>query len=104
MSGSGSGMPSYGAQEDVSCENLVLFVTLSSPIEVAIKDIEKGDILEVVQNNEVVQVLNKNGEPAGSILSGSQAKLLKCIVEGTEYAALVTEKKGAYCRVKIYHI
>ena len=87
-----------------SCNDLVIVLNLSSPQGSVIEQLKNGDILSVqsLTDQGPIQVLNNQGELAGTVISREMVRLLNCINQGTSFVAEVLQINGAQCKVQIY--
>lgn len=104
MSGSGGG--GWVNEPTDDCATLAQFTTLNSPSKAVLKNVQKGDQLEIrVQQAGkavIVEALH-NGQVAGTVTSSIIQRLAECIEKGNRYVAEVTEDvKGGACKVHIH--
>lgn len=113
MSGSGSGGSWVGSSDaegsggnQPSCYDLVERVHVSSPDRAVAEEIERGDILDVVVDQDddtpLLLLVTPDGRTLGSVVPAKMARLIACIlVEGVTYMAVVLEKEGGLIKVEI---
>jgi len=100
----GLGMPSINRpNKNENCENLVINTNLRSPQANTIQNLKKGDILiiQVASDQGPLQAFDNAGNLAGNIISREQAKLMACIIAGTEYVAEVLSVENGQCDIQI---
>lgn len=107
MSGSGSGAGFGGgvADDDISCEALVIATHLISPKENVIAQIAVNTLLEVgvqeTTDSKIHVVVSYKGQVAGNIVSTQVQRLRECIQGGTKYVAKVVSINEGDVRVRI---
>jgi len=106
MSGSSEsgGIPSINyPNNNESCENLVINTNLASPQANVINNLTVGEVLRVnaASDRGPIQVLDRNGNVAGDIISREQVRLLNCIINGTTYVAEILSINNAQCTIQI---
>ena len=104
MSGSGGG-PDWVTPTNNSCAKLSQQTTLNSPNQAVLKQLKKGDILEIrlrpAGTTAVVEAMRGN-DVAGTITSSVIQRLAECIQQGFVYVAEVMEDiKGGACKVHV---
>ena len=81
--------------------------TLNSPVSSVVKNLKRGDILNVeiqVSSTQVRTLVAKesSGQIAGSLTPPSLIKIITCIEKGYQYVAIVLENVvGGVVRVRI---
>lgn len=106
MSGSGGGSGVGGGGDSYQdCPDIFEETVLNSPNHVILANINVGDILSVTIYQEAghptVVAVDSGGNVAGSITAGSLARLIECLEEGYDYAAVVTAIDGGRCYVQV---
>lgn len=101
MSGSGTGYTPSGPPTG-DC-NIVERTPLNSPKSRVLKEIKKGDVLDVrpSEDGRSIVAYDDRREVVGSLTPRRLADLLECIEKGRRYKATVVELKGAFCEVEI---
>ena len=99
--GSGGGSPS-----DV-CGSLDIETTLNSPVAAVVKNLRRGDELDVaveVSSKQVRTLVAKDGQGriAGSLTPPSLVAIINCMDNGYQYVAIVLgDVDGGVVRVRI---
>ena len=104
MSGSGGG--DWVKEPTDDCATLAQFTTLNSPNQAVLKNLKKGDLLEInvrpAGKAVIVEALYK-GQVAGTITSSIIQRLAGCMEKGFKYVAEVREEvKGGACKVHVH--
>lgn len=104
---SGSGGSAYVAPQRASfdCNTSVIITDISSiDIDVLNRN-SVGNILDVVLNEfDILQLDDNNGEVLGVVLHRNTADIIECIKNGAEYQAEITQINTPSCKVKISRI
>ena len=112
MSGSGGTSGRVDVDPDVEstpdvCGTIVVDTTLNSPNADVVKDLRKGDELDVeIQTSRTgiksLVAKDSSGRVAGALTPPSLIPIIKCIEAGYRYVALVLEKvTGGLVRIRI---
>jgi hypothetical protein len=100
MSGS-SGTYTPGGPPASDC-NIVERTPLNSPKANVVRQLTKGDMLEVEVSADGRSLLARAPQGlAGSLTPRRLAELLECIEKGRKYKATVVDLKGGFCEVEI---
>jgi len=99
--GPGSGGPDSGGEDP--CD--IRFETaLNSVDETAVKKVATGARLkvEVVEENKLPRLIaTLEGTRIGVISHPKTIEVIGCIKQGNEYVAVVVERQGSLCRVRV---
>ena len=102
VGGPGSGGPGSGGDDD-PCD--IHFETaLNSVDETEVKKVARGTSLkvEVLEENNLSRLLaTLNGTRIGVISHPKTIEVIGCIQQGNEYVAVVMERQGNVCRVRV---
>jgi hypothetical protein len=103
--GGGSGGGPSGPSRDVDCAALAFNAQLTSPDENVVADLREGDRLALeLQVREggrsAIAAMTEDGRFAGAITERT-ADLVRCMQEGIEYAAELTEIDGGWVEVRV---
>lgn len=105
MSGSGSsGFGNGGGDSEIACNRLSFETQLSSPKPAVVSALNVGDVLSVVVESlgaVQVVVVKQGDQVAGGITSPKMARLLECLLQGSNYRATVVRKVGGQVTVRI---
>lgn len=106
MSGSGGGGGDWINEPSDDCAKLSAVTTLNSPDKDVLKDIKKGDVLEIrlrpSGKSVIVEALH-HGKVAGTITSSIIQRLAECIEKGYLYVAdVIDDVKGGICKVRVH--
>ena len=101
MGGSGSG--GYAPTAPTSpCARLTFQAAINSPKSTVLRDLNVGEALDVVLNEEGQGVvLERNGLTAGSLIGTQVAQLVNCLNSGFEYQAIVVKINGGQFIVRV---
>jgi hypothetical protein len=98
----GVGRPESGGEDD-PCD--IHFETaLNSVDEMAVKKVARGTALkvELVEENQVPRLqATLDGVRIGVISHPKTIEVIGCIKQGNEYVAVVMERQGNLCRVRV---
>jgi len=102
VGGPRSGDPGTGGDDD-PCD--IHFETaLNSVDEIAVKNVTRGMSLqiELVEENKIPRLRAAlNGIPIGVISHPNAIAIIGCIKRGNNYVAVVTERQGNLCRIRV---
>ena len=100
----GAGIPSINRPNpNEDCRGLVINTNLRSPQATILQNLKKGDLLiiQTASDQGPLQAFDADGNLAGNIISREQAKLLDCIIRGTEYMAEILSIENGQCDIQI---
>lgn len=104
--GSGS-LPGGGwPPEELDCSAIRDTTILNSPDPVVLSRLSVGDVLSIRAESDdgPLVAVDSEGSVAGSITSLSMSRMLRCISEGWDFQARVSELEGGRCRVEIWSV
>lgn len=90
MSGGGGGVYAPGEGEPIQCDLAIADIVLVNVDEDALSDLEIGDELEVTLEGSSPIVVSSDGF-VGSISHPKVAQLIRCMREGYDYIAYITD-------------
>lgn len=105
MSGSGGGGYVAPQRASFDCDTSIIITDVSS-IDIDVLNRNRiRNILNVILNqNDILQLEDNNGEMLGVILHHNTADIIQCIKNGAEYQAEITQINTPSCKVKISRI
>lgn len=104
---SGSGGSAYVAPQRASfdCDKSVIITDVSSVDIDVLNRSSIGNILAVILNeDDILQLEDSNGEVLGVVLHRNTADIIECIKNGADYQAEITLINTPSCKVKISRI
>lgn len=102
---SGSSGFSFGGSTALECDKISIRTQLASPDPDVVKELGKGDILQIVLATATgpLQAVTNDGAIAGAILTSDPGMLIGCMNDGNKYQARVLDVDGGDCEVLIYY-
>lgn len=101
MSGSNNGPYVPPERSKFDCDNSKIKTNIASIDLSVLENLELGEILEVQADNKKLLIYNSNGEFVGVVIHPNTLDLIKCIMDGNDYEAIITDIQAPQCTILI---